>query len=311
MDKRMNKKILSIFCVCIGFFSFTGVVMAKGEAFISVGSIDMVYDVRVNGMPVIKNRKIQTRSLLVPVDLYLQEGSNKVEVNFLGAHLEDGDLIRSLSDRAIINLGFRLGGVRYKAIDIENKNDQPYVSLHTKDDGAFYVGDDYLLDSSVFYAGPVKEKSTSVSFEIFVENYDVKKVYWLDGEEVDENDYAELKEAYVEAHDYISSDNGSEYMMKMSEFYKSLSYFYYDESFEKAMEEQEENFKKIGAGGKVLKDLDFSKAKMEIFAEGRLARLIFSPLAWDLKGKNMTLNLVFKKMNGKFFPVFIPNDNSF
>lgn len=311
MDKGMIRKTYFILFYFIGLIAFSGVVMAEGDASISIGSIDAVYDIRINGMPVVKNKSIQSRSLLVPIDIYLKEGENEVQVNFLGAYQKDDKIIRELSEKALIQLGIRLAGKRYGLVEIKRKDQVAFVKLKSNDGREVRVGDEFKSEKSIFYAGSVPEKSTLISFVIFIENFDTEDVYWLDGEKIDESDFDKLKYAYIDAYNYIQNDKGVEYMKKLTPYYKSIADFYYDWTFEETIKDLSRHFKKIDQDGAVLKKPDFSNVKMEILAGGLLSRFIYSPLAWDKNGKIGRLNIAFKKVNGKFEPVFISNDYSF
>jgi hypothetical protein len=311
MDKGMISKTYFILFYFMGLISFSGVVMAEGGASISIGSVDAVYDIRINGMPVVKNKSIQSRSLLVPVDIYLKEGKNEVQVNFLGAYQKDDKIIRELSEKALIQLGVRLAGKRYGLIEIKRKDQAAFVNLKSNDGGEVQVEDEFESEKSIFYAGSIPEKSTLVSFVIFIESFETKDVYWLDGEKIDEADFDKLKDAYMDAYNYIDSGKGIEYMKKLTPYYKSIADFYYDWTFEETIKDLSKHFEKIDQNGAVLEKPDFSNVKMEILAGGLLSRFIYSPLAWDKDGKTGRLNIAFKKVNGKFEPVFISNDYSF
>lgn len=311
MDKKMIKKYLVSYCAFIGLILFTGVVIAKGSAHVSIGSIDMIYDIRINGMPVIKNPAIRSRSLLVPIDIYLKEGKNRIEINFMGAHLKNEKLIKDLSDRSLIRLGLRINEKRYEIVNIVPSEEKASVNLNTLDGNEVKIDSNFSYDGALFLIGSNSYNSTLVGFDVYVDDYETKEIYWLDGEKIEESDYAKLKDAYIEAHNYIVTNRGDSYMRKMTPYYRLLADYYYKWPLEKTLNEQSKNFQRVDSNGAVIQDLDFSKSNMDIFADGHLARMLLSPLTWKLGDTYFDMNLVFKKINNKFIPVFMSNDNSF
>jgi hypothetical protein len=318
-------RLLKVFIV---IFFIQGVAMANDKISLKVESTDVVYDIRVNGLPLIKSKKLAPRSLQIPAYHMFKDGKNSLEVNVAGVYKNsDGDIVENFSDRSSLYVSIIRNGNRVDAFnlryDSEKKSlidgDRTYTGRQAEfvSEG-MEVSKDYKFDKSTILLGRYKENSISKKKDVLVKDYGVVREFWVwrDGEDIDSGDHELLKKAYEDQYQKIKSNNIDGAIKPLYPLYELIAEKYSGNGLQDYLVDNGvlETFQaERVSDGNVYKisPPDFSKTTFEILDDGKLARIFPDPLVWEFGDRKIDSGLLFYKKDGVFIPFFISNDTDF
>lgn len=310
------------------FFILTGEVMANDKASVVIESTDVVYDVRVNGLPLIKSKKLYPRSLSIPAYHLFFEGENTIEVNVSGAYKNaEGKIIEEFGEKSSIFVSVVNDGKKVNVLNLAYDNKENKLT----DKGKTYAGHVAVLENEFMEAMEdvtISESEIGLGFffknsllykrSLKINSYETLPSFWKwkKGEEVSEDDRKALEIAYVEQYEKIRDGKTDEAFENLSSLYKLVALKYEDGDFNNYLKnnmvlETFESVRLSNGNEYRIAEPNFSKRKIEIFGEGRLARIYPEPLRWKWENRKIDSGLIFYKKDGKFIPVFISNDTGF
>jgi hypothetical protein len=319
---------LRILKLTILIFIFQGVAMANDKISVNIESTDVVYDIRVNGLPLIKSKKLSPRSLQVPAYHMFKEGMNTLEVNVLGVYKDkDGNVVEDLSDRSSLFVSVVKGGEKINVFNLSFDFDERVLvdgyKTYTGGDAKFNSGDlevvkDGEFFESVILTGRFKNNSISKKKEILVKDYDSLEEFWVwrQGDRINSDDIDLLKQAYKSQYEKINSNDVEGAVKPLYPLYELVAKKYSDISLQDYLVENGvlETFQaERVSDGNVYKisPPDFSKTTFDILDDGKLARIFPDPLVWEFGDRKIDSGLLFYKKDGVFIPFFISNDTDF
>jgi hypothetical protein len=310
------------------FFSLGSFAMASDKISVSVESTNIVYDIRINGIPLIKSKDVKPRSLQIPAYEFFKSGKNDVEVNFIGITRNDEDkVIPENDDNTSIYISLVRDGSKVGVLsiyyDIDEKslrfNNKTYTGQVRAEKGA---GIELIEDEETFGEGEILLGRTAfdshvASAEVFIKDVATLDDYWLweAGDEISSEDSGLLKNAYQEFYNSVSISQE----LAMEPFltsYKLVAMKYYSGSFEEYLEAYNirDTFSEVRVSdghSYHIAEPDFNKTRMEIFGDGKLARFYPDPLKWRWGDRKIDSGIIFYKSGGKFIPFTIVTDLSF
>jgi hypothetical protein len=260
---------------------------------------DAIFDIRVNGFPVVKNRFPRELTSSEPINHMLVPGDNEIVVNFKQSSIQSNEvsLDKNLSNDFFISV----------RLDAESNSVNDSVDIvYIEQDGDDYVtsrkslkhleyndsGDvvgvkgfsDFLKSKLVTGFG-VEYDSDMVKIQFHVEDDNLDEPFWDDAVSFELTDDAKQKliNEYKEIRRMIKENDGEEYLDTFSNVWDrtAKSYGLGDkEYFVKNMDAM--NPKNLGEGLE-LADFEFSEDvhNFEHFNDGKFIRIFPSPIHWD------------------------------
>ncbi|MDN2660061.1 hypothetical protein Q8W30_10890 [Neptunomonas phycophila] len=302
--------------------------MASDKISVSVESTDVVYDVRVNGLPLIKSKDLSPRSLQIPAYHMFKEGSNTLEVNVMGVYEnKEGDIIKEFSDKSSLYVSIVKNGNKVDAFNLSydadkkvlvdgNKTYTGRVAQFASDDVKVVKEDDFV--GSVILTGRFKNESISKKKEVVVRDFKTSKDFWIwrEGDHIDSKDIDLLKLAYENQYQKIKSNNREDAIKPLYPMYELVAKKYNGTSLQEYLEENNviETFSAVRTSNGNQYEImppDFSRTTFDILDDGRLARIFPDPLIWEFGDRKIDSRLLFYKKDGVFIPFFISNDTDF
>jgi hypothetical protein len=310
------------------FFSIGSFAMANEKISVSVESTNIVYDIRINGIPLIKSKDVKPRSLQIPAYEFFKTGNNKIEVNFVGITRDGNNQVVPELDKktsiyiSLVRDGTKIGvlSIYYDAEDERIKfSDKTYAGQVRVEEGSGIelIEEDMEFDQGEILLGRKSFKSYLTSANVSIANVATLNEYWdwEKGEEIVSEDAGLLKGAYQKFYESVIA--GPEVAIEpFINSYKLVAMKYYSGSFEDYLEEYNllDTFSEVrvndGNFYRISKP-DFNKSRMEILGDGKLARFYPDPLKWYWNDRKIDSGIIFYKSGNKFIPFTIVTDLSF
>lgn len=302
--------------------------MASDKISVSIESTDVVYDVRVNGLPLIKSKKLSPRSLQIPAYHMFKEGSNTLEVNVMGVYKnKDGDIVEEFSHKSSLYVSIVKNGNRVDAFNLSYDSDnkvlvdgnKTYTGKVAKfaSDDVKVIREGEFVESDILL-GRFKDESISKKKEVIVSKFETLKDFWVwrEGDQIDSKDLDLLKKAYENQYQKIKLNDREGAIKPLYPMYELVAKKYNGTSLQEYLEDNNviETFSNIRTDGGDELEIsppDFSRTTFDILDDGRLARIFPDPLVWRHGSSKIDSGLLFYKKDGAFIPFFISNDTDF
>ena len=326
MIYQIGLKLIKLFSI---FMFFGGLSVAGDKISVSVESTNIVYDIRVNGIPLIKSKDVTPRSLQIPAYEYFKEGSNSIEVNLMGITKDSDNKIGPGYDTntsiyvSVVRDGAKIGvlGIYYDSESDDLKfTDKTYTgqaSLKSASGVKLESVDNEFYKSKILLGRSVFDSKLAIS-NFSISNVETLADYWKweNGGVITVSDSDALKKAYSDYYEIVKNNGPEEAIAPFVTSYKLVSMKYYNGSYEDYIEENSilNNFNdiRIEAGKKYkIIEPDFNKVNMEIFGGGRLARFYPDPLKWRWEDRKIDSGIIFYKRGNEFIPYTISTDLNF
>ncbi|MDO6782675.1 hypothetical protein Q4583_01010 [Neptunomonas phycophila] len=298
--------------------------MSNYDLSVRVFTNGVVYDVILNGVPVIKNRNYTNRSLNIPTMGYLKEGSNNIIFNYSVVRSEDGKIVHVPNEETYFYLGLENDKDPGAVLSIiEGKFNKSKKEMEIVE-GYFPGGADNNKTKSLEKYNTIQSEYKfklgnrtieSQKFSIDIKSQSGMKEDLFDkGELISIHDKNGIRDAYVKYHGYLESENFDDFILTLRPFYKKLSYINDVDDYIDFIDLKNDLSVVDDEGYKLapLKIPDIiTDDNVEILADGYLVRLLPSPIRWSKDGRFKQLSLIFKKVDDEFVPALISDDFNF
>lgn len=321
LGKEMFKKIILLYLV---FFTWNANAMNQYDLEVKIFTNHVVYDVLLNGLPVIKNRSFRDRSLNIPTMGYVRKGKNTLEFNYSVVRSENKKIVHDADESTYFYIGVKNsldsrsvlslieGNYDNKTGDISFSNDD-FPGGASKDRTKYLEKIDTKFKIDNFKIGSITNDSTRVIVE-FQSDYGMAKELVEVGDEIFYSDLPKIIQAYEKYYSYLKLGDFEKFIDGLKPFYNNLSAIhevgdYIDfiglKKDLSAVDSEGFELEPLGALG------ELTNNNVEIVNGGYLVRIIPAPIRWSNENQSKILSLFFKKYNDEFIPAFISDDFNF